>query len=118
MNKERPFSPEIKESPPVPGTLDLILINGKLAQCKGGNIDMGVTVMYVDDKSSRRISPEEWSQYDYEAPPLGSRTAQSLVENGLMNSEQLQKVHYGREQDELSHLRGLVKFFGAYTKRD
>ena len=118
MDKERPFSPETKKIPPIPSRLDLILIDGKFAQCKGGDIDMGVTIMFIEDKSSVRISPEEWTKYTYEAPPKNMHFGSDLVENGLMNEEQLQRVHWGPEQEEYPELRGQVRFFGTYNKGD
>jgi hypothetical protein len=116
-NKERPFSPETKEVPPIPNTRDLVLIDGQFAQFCGGSPEEGVSLRLIEDSKSVHINPEEWLQYEYTKPPSDIFTARELVEKGLMSKGQLEKVFWGSEEDRYQYLKGEVAFFGTYTKK-
>ena len=118
MKKEKPFSYENKETPPLPGTLDLIILDGRFAQCINASRGGGMTVMFIEDRSVVSIPFRRLYEYKYEKPPRGIFTAIDLVKDVLMSEKQLKMVHWGPEQKKHPYLREEVAFFGTYTKKD
>lgn len=117
-NKDNPSPLEAKESPPVPNSRDLVLIDGQFAQCCAGSSGGVITFRLLENQSEGiRISPEEWSQYEYQEPSADMICARQLVEKGLMSEEQLGKVFWGPGEEKNPYLKGVVTFFGTYTKK-
>jgi len=117
IDKERPFSPEAKKIPLFPSSRDLVIIDGQFMQCISADSE-GASFVLLEDKSKGiHISPEEWTQYKYTAPPKNVISARGLVEKGLMTNEQLDQVYWGPEENKHPHLKKTVTFFGTYTKK-
>jgi hypothetical protein len=114
---EKPASLEAGVLPPYPGTQDLVLIDGKYAQCVSAD-KYRVVFYLLDDSAELFIEPEEWAKYDYKKPEGDVIDAGGLMKKGLMSKEQLEKVNWGSEEKKHPELKELVTFFGAYAKKE
>lgn len=120
MNEnEKYFSPKNQELPPMPNTLDLILIDGQFAQVVATYDEAnGITLKLVENSDAfLEIFPEELSLYQYTKPELNIISAGDLVKTGQMSAEQLEKVYYAKGVDDLARKKE-VRFFGTYTKKE
>jgi hypothetical protein len=95
------------EGTPRPNTLDIVSIDGRLAQTNGS------LITYLDNGKSEFV---DWDQFIL--TKKANATVGELKKLGAISEEELQKIHWGPEQETYPHLREEVNFFGEYRKRE
>ena len=114
-----------KSLTPNPRTLDVVGIDGKLAQVVSAGADEG-DVIFLDDRVKLGINLQlshlhhiNWNDYDFEkSGEENCKTVSDLRERGEISLEEYMAVHWGPEQEENPYLRGRVTFFGRYELRN
>ncbi len=104
---------EQKEIPtPRPGLLDIVEIDGKLAQV-GPTVN---SVVFLREKAS---TPEYvlhhvmWDEYNCD---VVSSDVAALKKDGLISEDEFEAVYWGADRDD-AYIKEHVTFFGRYTKK-
>ena len=101
---------ESKEPTRRPSLLDVIRIDGRLAQVIVG----GDHIKFLDDGSVVEIN---WDEYNFKEPAKYRTHISDLVRENQIKETEFQVIHWGPEQEEKPQLRNFVTFFGIYTKK-
>jgi translation elongation factor P/translation initiation factor 5A len=112
MNIENGF--EKKECTPRASTLDVIEVDGRLAQYAGGESN---NLIFLDDESIGSMGSEDWNKYVFEPAKMGEDSVSFLKRQGQISEIEYERVHWGPEQKKHPHLKGVVTFFGKYKKK-
>ena len=112
MNIEKEF--EKMEHTPRANTLDVIEVDGRLAQYYGGLFD---NLIFLDDGSTGSMGPKDWDKYVFEPAKTGENMVSFLKKQGRISETEYERVRWGPEQKEHPYLKGVVTFFGRYRKK-
>lgn len=93
---------------PRPAVLDVIEIDGRLAQHVGYDI-----IVFLDNQEA--INGFNWDDYSYERTP--SITVGDLVSDNIINEQEWKRIKWGPEENGNPYLRNTVTFFGKYKKK-
>ncbi|PIR77457.1 MAG: hypothetical protein COU30_02350 [Candidatus Magasanikbacteria bacterium CG10_big_fil_rev_8_21_14_0_10_38_6] len=96
------------------------MIDGKYAQVIfQDNVNQGLTSMkirFLDSPDKLvELASENLREYDFVRAPMRHQAAGYLVEDGLMEEEMLDNLHYTASENDRDSKR-MINFFGTYTK--
>lgn len=94
-----------------PGLLDIVEIDGRLAQVYVRNNKVG----FLDERARGHQELYEINWCNYEHTPAEKIISVSLLlEKGMISTEEYESVYWGSEQKKHPHLKGEVTYFGSY----
>ena len=98
-----------KKTPP-PDLLDVVKIDGRWAQYRGGDL-----FKFLDDESVEEIELDDLRL----AKEYGKASVVSEVKKREnFTPEELSHIHWGSEQSEYPYLREQVRVFGEYKRKN
>ena len=117
------FSMEKESFTPRPNLLDVVEIDGRLAQVSPGTdriIFLDDIVRLEGNLQLHHLHNINWDDYDFKEPDEENFTSYvlDLREKREISSEEYMAVYWGSEQEEHPYLRDCVTFFGRYELRN
>jgi len=97
----------------LPDVLDVVLIDGRWGQIKTGNDPkQRETILWLDDQEPRV------EEIDFNKYKLTQRINSHVdMMKGRFTPDQLQRIHWGPEEEEYPELRLQVTVFGEYSRK-
>ena len=106
-------SPEYN-NPIIPGTLDLVILDGRWAQVNNSGIGVEVLISYLDNGETANVT---WADYQLENY-FDSSLALLLETNKVkITNEEKSQIHWDVDQSKNLKLVDIIIVFGVYKKK-